>query len=531
MAHDDSSQKFSTRVLWSFLYSGVGNTASKVINVVALFVVLKLISAASFGVASIVLAIFAVVKAVTELGLGVAIVQAEDLSRREIDSLFWLSLGASVLLYGLLAAAAPLAATFYDDPQFTSIIRIYGLIVVLFSFYFVPRNLLTRDLAFGQLAVIDNLALLSSSALMVLFGYLGYGAWAIIIGEMANRVGLMVLCHVFRPYVPRLQFSWKEVKPLVSFGLYATGSRLLYNLYSNADYLIAGAVFSKEAVGVYTLAYRIVSDPVRTLANNVNQVAYPAFSRLQDELERLRRYFFTIARGSLLIIGLLLVVIGLYIDEILTAGGYEKYLGAVPLVQVLAAVGVLRAVSPLVPRLLNAVGQARLNFYYSLSNAIFMPLAFVVGAQFGLMGMAWAWMIGYPGVVGLLFYFGARELELSLPAFVARAFSGLTLLLPLAALGFGLQLALERLTPFGDTLTLALGVSLTLALGLGAAYWRERETIALLRGNRKDVPEDPEAAGTQAAAEAAEAPETAEAPAPENEPPEEETLETPERSA
>lgn len=491
-------------MLWSFLYSGVGSTVSRVINVVALFVVLKLISAAAFGVASLVMAVFAVVKSITELGLGVAIVQGEELSRREIDSLFWVSLLVSACVYGLIVFGAPLASAFYDQPQMTPLIRAYGLIVVFFSFYFVPRNLLTRELSFGKIAVIENVSLLSSAVMMVAFAYLDFGAWAVIIGELGNRAGQFVLFQVACPYVPRLQFDWEEVKPRVNFGLYATGSRLLYNFYKNADYLIVGRFFGAEAVGIYTLAYRIISDPVRTLVGNIAQVAYPAFSRLRNQMGRLRRYFFTMARGSLLVVGVMLIAVGLYVDEVLQVGDYAKYMDAVPLVQVFALFSVLRAVSPLVPQLLNAMGNARLNFFYSLSNSLIMPAAFVVGAQFGLMGVVWSWAVGYPVVLLLLFYFGARELEMPLPRFMARAFSGLTVLVPLAALGIGLQAGLERLTPLSTTLTLAVGISLTVLAGLGTIYWRERETIALLRGNG-DAPDEDAACNEESASEEAQA--------------------------
>ena len=483
MPQDASSSSFASRVLWSFLYSSAGNTASKVINVIALLIVLKLISPSAFGIASIVLAIFAVVKSITELGLGVAIVQADDLSRREIDSLFWISLGASAGLYGLITLGAPLVAAFYREAQLTPLIRFYGLIVILYPFYFIPRNLLTRDLSFGKIAVIDNLALLGSSAMMLLLAARGFGAWAIIIGELGNRLGQLVLSQVFRPYLPGFQLHWKEARPRVMFGLYATGSRLLYNLYSNADYLIVGRVFGAEAVGIYTLAYRVVSDTVRTLAANVNQVAYPAFSRLQDDLVRLRRYFFTIARGSLLLIGMVMILVGLYIQDLLMLGGYDEYLAAVPLIRIFAVVGIIRSVSPLVPQLLNAVGQARLNFFYSLSNSILMPLAFLAGAQFGLMGVGWAWMVGYPLVVLLLFIFGARALALPFGAVVSRAFAGLTLLVPLAVLSRAVQVGLAQVPAIGALAGLILGIGLTLSLGLAAIYWRERDTLALLRGH------------------------------------------------
>jgi O-antigen/teichoic acid export membrane protein len=220
---------------------------------------------------------------------------------------------------------------------------------------------------------------------------------------------------------------------------------------------------------------------VRSVTSNVNDVAYPAFARLQHETGRLRRYFFTIARASLLLLGIALVVVACYVDEALAVGGYEKYLAAVPLVQIFAGVGVIRSVSPLVPQLLNAVGEARLNFWYSLSNVVVMPLAFLGGAQFGLIGVGWSWVVGYPVVVGLLFFFGARALGMGLGAFLGRAFSGLALFLPLAAAGIGVQLALEHLAGLGATATLLVGAPLTLLGGLAAAYWSERDTDAFLR--------------------------------------------------
>jgi O-antigen/teichoic acid export membrane protein len=321
---------------------------------------------------------------------------------------------------------------------------------------------------------------------------MGFGAWAIIGGEVGNRFGQLILSHAYKPFWPRFQFNWEEVKDRVYFGLYATGSRLLYNLYSNADYLIVGKIFGTQAVGIYTLAYRIVTDTVKTLTSNLNEVAYPAFSRLQDDLKRLQLYFFTLARGSLQLNSIILIIIALFVDDILLFTGYDEWLDAVPLVQLLAASAVLRTVSPLVPQLLNAVGEAKLNFYYSLSNAIIMPLAFLVGAQFGLLGVGWSWVIGYPLVVLLLFYFGSKKIELSLITFIRRAFSGFWLLPVLLLTGLGIQYGLRFLFDGDSIFVPILGVPIVLALGLFIVYTKEKETIALLRGKIKKLPSDTE---------------------------------------
>lgn len=485
----NSQKTFSERVIQSFLYSGAGNLISKVINVFGLLIVLKIISPEAFGVASIVIAIFVVVQAVTELGLGVAIVQAKTLTRRQIDSLFWVSLGLTAAIYSVIYFTAPLLAHFFSEPSLVDMIRVNGLIVVFYTFYFIPVNILKRDLLFKKIVVINNGSLLFSSILMVALAYYGYGAWSIILAEVANKGGQLILAQVFKPHFPKFQFNWSEIRFNVSFGIYATGSRLLYNLYTNADYFIVGKVFGTQALGIYSLAYRIVSEVVKLLTSNINEVAYPAFARLQNEIDRLKKYFFTLARASMQINGLILVIIGLFIEDLLVFVGYNEWLGAVPLIKLLAISAIFRAVSPLVPQLLNAVGKAKLNFYYSLSNAFIMPLAFLIGAQYSLIGVGWAWVIGYPVVVLLLFYFGSRTLKMSLGKFILEAFSNIWVII--LVLLFGLFIQKQLVTIFGASSIIvpAVCIPILFTMGMYLIYLRERNTIQLIRGKSKKLEE------------------------------------------
>jgi O-antigen/teichoic acid export membrane protein len=477
MSENAPEKSFARRVAGSFIYSGVGNAISKVINAGALLYTLKLVTPEDLGLASIVLAILAIVSSITELSLGVALVQAEKPTREQTDSLFWLSLALSLGVYLLIFAAAPLVTWFYEEERLTALLRVQSLTIVLFSLYFVSRTQMERDLQFGRLAIVDNLALLFSSAAMVALAWYGYGVWAFIIAELVRRTSQGLLYQFCRPFIPRLHFNFSEIHGMVSFGMYASGSRLLYNFYINVDYLIVGKVFSGEILGIYTLAYRIVSDPVRALAAIVNQVAYPAFARLQNQLDRLRKYFFTVARMSMILIGNLLVVMVIFLDPILHLLDYHQWYGAVPLVYLFAALGVIRSVAPLVPQLLNAVGRARQNFFYSLACSILMPIAFLIGCQFGVKGVAAGWLVAYPIVVIILFRFGARAVEMGFFAFLPRVFGGLVVVAPVALFGVGLRLLLLEVANLPTLVGMLIGIVATLLLALTTGYYRERDTI------------------------------------------------------
>ena len=146
---------FMQRVLKSFLFFGAGNASTRVLNAIALIYALKELSQADLGLATLVMAILAIVQAATELGLGAAVVQRKELSREQLDSLFWVGLVLSCAVYGVIALSAPLAARFYDSPELSPMLMVYGSAIVISALFVVPRSLMVRDLHFGRLAVID----------------------------------------------------------------------------------------------------------------------------------------------------------------------------------------------------------------------------------------------------------------------------------------------------------------------------------------------------------------------------------------
>ncbi|MDX1638814.1 MAG: lipopolysaccharide biosynthesis protein [Balneolaceae bacterium] len=476
-----SDTSFARRVASSVLYSGLGSVSARLLNAGALFYTLKVITEEEFGIAALALAFFKSVKALTELGLGAAIVQERRIGRTQVDSLFWVSFLLSLVVYVIIFITAPLIAAFYDTPVLSSMIRVYMLGIIVFSFYMISSKLLMRNLEFKKLAISDNVALAISAGLMAYLANQGYGAWAIILAELANKVGQMVFCLFYKPYWPRLTFRYRKVKHLISFGVYTTGSNFFQNFYMNADYLIIGKFFSMQLVGIYSFAYRIVFDTVKELSNVINKVAYPAFSKLQFQLPRLRNYFYTIIRASMLLVGTVMIIIGIYIDWILPLVGYEKWLDAVPYIQIFVMAGIFQCLITLLPKLLNAKGKAKLVLYYTSANAVLLPASFLVTAQFSMMAVAVVWLTVYPVLSLFIIYHGANITETAVTEFSLKSFSALTTLLPLAVFTYAVRYAIEA-NVAEVTLPIILGAAVfVLSVAAVVIWYREQEAIQAIR--------------------------------------------------
>lgn len=477
-----SDRPFARRVASSVLYSGVGSVSARLLNAVALFYTLKVISEEQFGIAALALAFFSTTKALTELGLGTAIVQEKRIGRTQIDSLFWTSFLLSIVVYALIFVGAPFIAAFYDTPVLSSMIRVYMLGIIAFSFYMISSKLLMRELAFKKLAISDNVALASSAGLMIYLAYAGFGAWAIILAELANKVGQMLFCMVFKPYWPRLQYSYTQVKGLIEFGMYTTGSNFFQKFYMNADYLIIGKFFSMELVGIYSFAYRLVFDTVKELANVINRVAYPAFAKLQYEIPRLRNYFFTMSRASMLLVGTVMVIIGVYIDWFLPFVGYEKWLPAVPYMRIFVIVGIIQCLVTLLPKLINAKGEARFIFYFTSANAILLPAGFLIAAQFSMMAVALVWLTIYPLVSIVIVYFGAKLTETNVWSFGLKSIAAFATLIPLAILAYAVRYGINTIYGEANLLMIVLASVFVFTVASAVIWFREREAIKAIRG-------------------------------------------------
>lgn len=464
----DLARQVSSAMLWV----AVGTVLTKLFRLVALFVVLKFISRAELGVAQTAITVFAILQSLTELGLGASVVQARDPTRAQLESLFWLSLLASVALYLVLFLVAGLLADFYEQPALESLIRVQGLGVLLFALYFVPKALLTRELRFSRITLADNLAGGLSAVAMIALAYGGLGVWAIIVGEVGARLLELVLYQLMRPWLARFRLDLAAIRPMISFGLFTTGSRFLYRFYSESDYLVIGKVLNQGVTGLYAFAFRTVDDITKTLVGIVNQVAFPAFSRLQHDRAELARYLFGMARGATLFIGIVCAVLFVHTGDLLLAIGYDQWLEAVPLVRMFAVVGVLRAVLPILPQVLNALGYSRLVFVYACVLSVVLPVAFLIGAMSGFEGVAWAWLIAYPPASLVLVVFTARLLEQPFWTFTLRLFQGLPHIALLTVL---LELVRAGLASAGAPAGALASFGIVLGLGLGALWVWKRE--------------------------------------------------------
>jgi PST family polysaccharide transporter len=208
---------------------------------------------------------------------------------------------------------------------------------------------------------------------------------------------------------PRLQ----AIRHAMRVGLDVLGSRLAWYGYSNADFVIAGRVLGKAPLGGYTLAWQVASAPVAKVSNLVLQVMPSIFAAVQNDRAAIRRYLLRLTEGMALITFPAAIGLALVADDFVRVVLTEKYEAAIAPLRILAVYTAVRAISPLFPPLLTALGRTRDVLRNNVLALILLPAAFLIGSRWGTTGIAAAWIVVHPIVVLqiLLCTFRATELK------------------------------------------------------------------------------------------------------------------------
>jgi PST family polysaccharide transporter len=271
---------------------------------------------------------------------------------------------------------------------------------------------------FRALALIETWRAVLLAASMIAFALLGLRYWTLVIGGLLSSALSTGATLALR----RHRFAWPRRQSLahaMTFTRHILIARLAWYTYSNADFLVAGRLLGKTALGLYELGWNVANVPIEKITSLVGQVTPAVFSAVQTDHPALRRYLLGITEGLALITFPASLGLALVAPDFVHLALGAKWQGAIAPLQLLALSTGFRAVTPLLPQVLNVVGESRLSMRYGVLWACVLPAGFyVLGRQWGTVGLALVWVCLFPLLAVPAYRHVLRAIELSWRAYL-----------------------------------------------------------------------------------------------------------------
>ncbi|MFH1976753.1 MAG: MOP flippase family protein [Pseudomonadota bacterium] len=377
-------------------WSGISMGAVTALGFVTLAVLARLLSPADFGLMGMIMVVIGFAQAFADMGISNAIIYRQDATKDQLSSLYWLNILAGVIVFCVVCASTPLVVGFYHEPRLSKLLYLTALVFLITPLGQQFQILLQKELQFNRLAKIEIATVVVNSTVTIGSAFAGLGVYSLILGQLiATATKVALLCSAgSRQWRPSLHFAKRDLKGYVSFGLYQMGERAINYLNSNLDYLLIGSMLGASALGYYTLAYNLIIRPSTMINPVITKVAFPVFSRIQNETERIKRVYLKILQ--LLSIFNFPMMIGLAVVAPVAVPVIfgEQWLPSIILIQILTIVGLLRSIGNPVGSLLLAKGRADLGFKWNLGLTVTQIPGLYIGAELGgAVGVAIAFSI------------------------------------------------------------------------------------------------------------------------------------------
>jgi O-antigen/teichoic acid export membrane protein len=363
-------------------------------------VLARLLAPQDFGLMALLALFSSLSLALVQGGFTLALIQRQTTTQEEESTVFWCNLVASFLFGAIIIAAAPAVADFYGYPVLRGLMFLIAGQVVASSLGAVHMALLTRNLRFDRLARSGIVSSVVSGAAGITAAIMGWGVWSLAVQILTMAIVNSAMLWIVSDWRPAFQVRLRAIADLYRFGLSISLSTVLEVVYTQGFAAIVGKLHGAHDLGLFNRASTTQALPGVIISEIISRVALPLFSARNSEAEALKRGFRMSLRLATLITFPAAAGLAILSDLVLLCLFGEQWVPAAKILTILAFAGCLMPFHVLNLQLLLAAGQSKQFLIIEIQKKTMGVAVVLVGSLFGVVGLAYAMVVG--GVLSLL---------------------------------------------------------------------------------------------------------------------------------
>ena len=350
----------------------------------------RLLAPEVFGLMAIVLTIGAAFETFTEIGIKQAIIQNPRGSESAyLNGAWWLSFGRAIFLYTIAFFSAPWLADFYGNQELVPLIRMVFLAIVFKGAMSFEAHIAVKNMQFKQWSIINYGGGIIGIVTAVVLAFIVKNIWALAIGFIVESASRFLLSYIICHFCPGLTFEKCHLKALFKYARGMFGLPILYFIFTRADIFVIGKLCSKYDLGLYSMAVALACAPLQLIGAIFNEIAMPAFSKIQSDMNRINSSI--VKSVSLIALGgvPILFFVSLYGKSILSMiYGYEYAMVSLPFA-IIFCNELLKTISMPFATLFFAIGHPELHRLFTGVRAILLlVLIYPAVKYYGITGAA-----------------------------------------------------------------------------------------------------------------------------------------------
>lgn len=388
------SEALTKKVVKGGLWIFALRILNRVLGFLRIIVLARILSPNDFGLLGIAMLAISTIETFSQTGFQAALIQKKGNVEAYLDAAWTVSAIRGLVLFMVLLLTAPLIAEFFNSPQALPVIKVIAISTLLSGFQNIGILFFHKELEFNKLFVYEFSSTLVDLSVSISLAFLLRDVWALVWGGVAANSFRLFLSYIIHPYKPRLNVDKEKIKEMFGFGKWVFGSSIVIFLATQGDDIFVGKMIGVTALGLYQMAYQISNLTTTEIALLISRVTFPAYSKLQNDLPRLREAYLKVLQVSAFIAVPLTGGIFILAPEFTRIFLGNKWMGMVPAMQVLSFAGLARAVISTTSPVFMAIKRPDIaTKCQALRLALLVALLYPFTIKWGLLGASIAVLI------------------------------------------------------------------------------------------------------------------------------------------
>lgn len=349
----------------------------------------RILAPADFGVFAVIVLLTSVLVPFGDLGLGATLIQRrEPPTERDLATAFtaqqviWLIL----LAVGWLAAPLIRLAGPGMPVDAESMLRVAVVAVYVNQLRSVPVSMMSRVLRFGPLAAIEVVMQVANAVVAVGLALSGAGAWSFVIALLAQFGVGTVLTYAAWGHRPHIGIDRLALRNLLGFSVSIQATYILSLFREALVPAFGGLAGGISAIGYLNFGQRF-GRLLGSIDEIVSRVAFPAFSRLQNDAPRRAQALVHTVETTALVFGFILCWAIAVAPTLIEVAFSATWLPATPVFQLTAVAVLITLPAGFMRIVAYSLGLARPMLIWTLIPTVVTFAVFpVLVIAFGLIG-------------------------------------------------------------------------------------------------------------------------------------------------
>lgn len=437
-ASGDLNRKMARGAAWLVLFK----LADRAIGFVSTLILARILVPEDFGIVAMGTSMLGALEMLSAFNFDIALIQNPRALRRHYDTAWTFQLLFALFTALMMCALAIPAAHFFAEPRVTWLMVALGLCSAIRGFDNIGVVAFQKDLELHKEFKLGMIKRLAGFVVTIVAAFALRNYWALVLGMLTLRLVGCALSYRMHLYRPR--WSLEAARELFQFSVWLLLNNALIFLNNRGSDFLIGRLGGPASLGLYALSYELANLPTTELVFPIQRAVFPGYSRIASDPIQLREAFLKVLSVVAIVTVPAGALIGLLANPLVLTLLGPRWLGAVPLIEVLALFGIVRSLHGPNGSIYLALGRP-----HAVAGLQGLQLFIAVGLMLqwipvhGVIGAAWAILVGALIAMGVNFAMVLRAIQLPFGRFVAALWR------PSVAV-VGMALLLRQIEPSGQ---------------------------------------------------------------------------------